>query len=239
VDVNGDHALDLVIANNRGGPGDCEQVSRTLRIMINKGHGTFRPDYGVDVAPLQEMAVGADVNGDGITDLVSTSAISSVVIGTGGGHFAPPVTNLNRGNEILSADFNGDGDADIATSDGSQSDVYVWLNNGDGTFTTKKYAGEKTPGYLTGNAIAAGDLNGDRRVDLVVSDAQGQDAGVFYGLAHGAFASEVRYGVQYEFTDVNVADYDGDGHPDIGGPAGRGGLLSPTVGVTTLINLTR
>jgi len=57
--------------------------------------------------------------------------------------------------------------------------------------------------------------------------------------ADGKFRPQVRYGVQYDGVDVNIADYDGDGHLDIGGPSGIGGALtSGREGVTTLINQT-
>jgi hypothetical protein len=87
IDVNGDGALDLVIANNRGGPsGFCNTVSRQIRILINNGNGTFQPDYGVNVSTRCSMVAGTDLNGDGIMDLVDTDAITHVLIGTGGGH---------------------------------------------------------------------------------------------------------------------------------------------------------
>jgi len=41
-----------------------------------------------------------------------------------------------------------------------------------------------------------------------------------------------------DLVDVTLADYDGDGRPDIGGPAGIGGAFSGRTGVTTVINLT-
>lgn len=240
IDVNGDGALDLVVANNRGGPSSfCDSVSRQLRIMINNGHGNFQADYGVQLGSLNDMAVGADFNNDRITDLFVTGAISYLVLGKRNGTFGAATSFSTRGNEAAVADLNGDGRPDIATTDGSFQNMYVMLNRGGGQFATTVYPGEKISGYLTGNAIAIGDLNADGHPDIVVSDAQGEDAGVFYGLAHGAFRSEIHYGVQADFTDVNVADYNGDGHPDIGGPAGIGGFNGSgigTTGVTTLVN---
>jgi hypothetical protein len=213
------------------------QVSVTIRILINNGDGTFQPDYGEYVGTLSSMVAGADLDGDGITDLVVTDAITHVLMGTGNGQFAQHVDYRSRGNEVAIGDFNGDGHPDVATADGSLQSVWVMLNDGSGAFPKlAKYPGERIHGYLTGNGIALADLDGDGRLDIAVSDAQGQDVGVFYGMAKGAFRAEIRYGVQYDFVDVNVADYDGDGRPDIGGPAGIGGALQANAaGVTTLI----
>ena len=111
------------------------------------------------------------------------------------------------------------------------------INDGDGGFVQiENYAGEEIFGYLNGNAIATGDLNEDGFADLAVSDAQGQDVGVWYGLPDAQFRPQVRYGVQYAGADVNIADYDADGHLDIGGPSSIGSLASGREGVTTLIN---
>ena len=241
IDVNGDGPLDLVVANDRSGPSlFCDQVSRTIRILINNGDATFQPDYEVFIGSSSSQVAGADLDADGILDLVDTDAITHVLFGTGGGQFAPTVDYAARGNELVIVDFDHDGDPDVATADGSFADMYVMLNDGDGGFIqTTKYPGEKIIGYLTGNSIAAGDLNEDGFTDLAVSDAQGQDVGVYYGRADGKFRPQVRYGVQYDGVDVNIADYDGDGHLDIGGPSGIGGALtSGREGVTTLINQT-
>jgi hypothetical protein len=239
IDVNNDGPLDLVVANNRGGPSlFCDMVSRQIRILINNGDATFQPDYAVNVGTLSSMVAGADLDADGLMDLVDTDAITHVLFGTGGGQFAPPVDYPSRGNELVIVDFDHDGDPDVATSDGSTWSMYVMLNDGDGGFVqTTNYPGEEIIGYLNGHAIAAGDLNGDGFADLAVSNTQGQDVGVYYGLPNGVFRPQLRYGVQYDGADVNIADYDGDGHLDIGGPSGIGGALtSVREGVTTLIN---
>lgn len=239
IDVNDDKALDLVVDNNRGGPDEfCEKASRELLILLNNGDGTFQPDYPVELGSLNEMAVGADFTGDGILDLFATDAISYLVPGTGNGQFGQAVSFSARGNEAAVGDFNADGRPDVATADGSFQNMYVMLNTGNGTFSTKMYPGEKINGYLTGNAIAVADLDGDGHLDIAVSDFQGQDVGVYYGQARGAFRPQIRYGAQYDLSDVNLADYDGDGHPDIGGPAGRGGFPIGKTGATTVRNLT-
>jgi hypothetical protein len=239
IDVNDDGALDLVVANDRSGPSDfCMRVARTIRIALNNGNGTFQPDYGVELGSLNEMAAGGDFNGDGIVDLVVTDAITYVVFGTGNGQFGAATPYKSRGNEVAVGDFNGDGHPDAATSDGSLQSMWIMLNKGNGTFGLTDHPGEKIFGYLTGNAVSLGDVDGDGHTDVAVSDAQGQDVGVFYGRGDGTFRSEIRYGAEYDLVDVTLADYDGDGRPDIGGPAGIGGAFSGRTGVTTVINLT-
>ena len=104
--------------NNRSGPSEfCESVDDTVRVALNNGDGTFQPDYGVTVSGLPEMAIGADVTEDGMTDIVSSSTQVSVARGTGGGAFAPPVHYDARGAELTGRDLDGDGDLDVATSE--------------------------------------------------------------------------------------------------------------------------
>jgi hypothetical protein len=241
IDVNGDSKLDLVVANDRSGPSQfCDEVSRTIRILIGHGDGTYDPDYGVYVGTSSSMVAGADIDDDGIMDLVDTDAITHVLIGTGGGLYEPAVAYDARGNELLIADLDVDGDPDVASADGSLQHLWIMSNKGNGTFTERSYPGEQIPEYLTGNAIDAADLDGDGSLDMVVSNTQGMDAGVYYGRGDGTFRPQIRYGVQYDFDDVNVADYDGDGRADIAGPAGIGSALNSVAeGVTSLINRSR
>jgi hypothetical protein len=237
-DVDGDGNLDLIVANNRGGPSAfCEEVSRTVRVSLGNGDGTFAPDFAVEMGHLQEMAAAADVNGDGRQDIVSTSATTDVATALPGGGFAAPVTYDARGNELAFADLNGDTHPDVVTADGSTSGVYVLLNDGTGSYTSTRYEGEHVSGLMNGRAVAVGDVNGEALVDVAVADVAGQNAGIFYGKAGGKLGAEIRYGTHANFTDVNLADYNGDGRLDVGGPAGleTQAIFLDRPGVTVLI----
>jgi len=71
---------------------------------------------------------------------------------------------------ITAADFNGDGNLDLAVVDTPQSGtgaVSILLGNGDGTFQAQKM-------YAVGNvpkSIAVGDFNGDGKLDLAVTNS--------------------------------------------------------------------
>ena len=219
-DVNGDGKLDLVVANNRGGPSAfCDEVSRTVRVSLGNGDGTFAPDFPVQLGHLSEMAMAADVDRDGRADIVATSATTDVLRALPGGGFAGPVTYAARGNDMAIADFNGDKRLDIVTADGSTSTLYVLLNGANGSFTVHSHASEQVSNLMNGRALALGDLDRDGFLDVVVSHEAGQDVGVFYGRAGGQLGPESRYGMHAGFTDVNLADFDRDGRLDIAGPS--------------------
>jgi hypothetical protein len=239
-DANGDGNLDLIVANNRGNPGAfCDEVSRTVRVALGNGDGTFAPDFGVQIGHLTEMAATADVNGDGRADVVSTAATTDVALGLPGGGFATPATYQARGNALALADMNGDGHLDVVTADGSTSAVYVLRNSGSGSYTVQRYESEQVSALMNGRALAIGDLNRDGLLDVAVSHESGQNAAVFYGRTGGQLAPELRYGTHASFTDINMADYNGDGPLDLAGPGGleTQGIFLDHPGVTVLLDV--
>ena len=88
------------------------------------------------------MAV-ADLNGDGIPDIVTanyTGSDVSVLIGNGDGTFQAP-RNLAAGNacyDVKVADLNGDGMPDIVVTNKDDNTVGVFLGEGKGDFEPMK-----------------------------------------------------------------------------------------------------
>ncbi len=101
----------------------------------------------------------------------------------------------NGPTDVFAADLNHDGHADIVTTEFSADMVTVFLNHGNGTFTS---GGSAT--YLTApsprNVIIA-DLNGDGNPDIVTASCPsgtGQAfASVLFGRGDGTFANHVDY----------------------------------------------
>jgi hypothetical protein len=87
----------------------------------------------------------------------------------------------------------------------------VLLGNGDGTF-------QQAQSYWTGVSplfVAAADLNGDGKLDLVTANFGGNNVSVLRGNGDGTFQSPVNYDVGIHPTSVAVADLNGDGKPDL------------------------
>src|SRR5262245_47423071 len=62
-------------------------------------------------------------------------------------------------------------------------------------------------------AAAAGSVNDDRLLDLIVADSSGLS--VLFGAAHGTFATPLTSRTAAQPSAVATADFDGDGHLDV------------------------
>jgi hypothetical protein len=202
-DLNGDGKLDLAVANSGG-----------VSVLLGNGDGTFQAaaSYGPGAS---SVAVG-DFNGDSKPDLAVTSGGGvSVLLGNGNGTFQTAV-NYGVGGTTSSltvGDFNGDGKADLAVatslSPPSSDNVSVLLGIGDGTFQPAVH-------YVVGShpyAVAAGDFNGDGKLDV----AAATDVGIAFLPANGdgTFRTAINYGAGSHPNAVAAGDFDGDGKPDL------------------------
>ena len=157
----------------------------------------------------------ADVNGDGILDLVSADTAGNrvlVALGAGDGTFAAPVPFATGAGpvRVMVADVNGDGKPDIVTSNSVAGTVSVLLGNGAGSFA----AHLDTAVGSSPLGLAAGDLNRDGKLDLVVANHGGTTVSVLLGHGTGWFTkSSVTVGAQP--AAVGLGDFNRDGKLDL------------------------
>jgi hypothetical protein len=126
-DFDEDGALDILAGQENGGGG----------LYFGNGDGTFRPPVGFSVINLMYDVDVADMNRDGHLDVVVAGwpASALVVLGNGDGTFRPPVAAVAGGENsysVAEADFDGDGNPDVATCEGDS--VAIALGMGDGAF---------------------------------------------------------------------------------------------------------
>jgi hypothetical protein len=233
-DVNADGTLDLVVANGNGG------AAGTVGVLLGNGNGTFKPVhlYGSGGNQAASVAV-ADVNGDGKPDVIVTDTNNStnigVLLGNGDGTFRRVVTYSSGGGSpwsVAVADVNGDGKLDLLVANEcavnsvscSEGLVGVLLGNGDGTFRPAVMYSSGGPNFYNPVSLSVADLNGDGKLDLVVTNACGTSSdcsengsvGVLLGNGDGTFNPAMTFGTGGQGTDsVAVADVNGDGKPDL------------------------
>lgn len=125
-----------------------------------------------------------------------------------------PESTIATGNDpvaVVTADFNGDGNLDLAVANYKDNTVSIYLGNGDGTFNSN--------GTLaTGNgpiALATADFNGDGFVDLAVLNETDNTVSIFLGNGDGTFALKGTYATGVNPVAMVTGDFNNDGHTDL------------------------
>ena len=174
-DTNSDGIPDLIATSGQG-----------VNVQFGNGDGTFRSGPLTDVAdnflaPIIILQAAVDMNHDGKVDLVFTGSYNYsyggqnygqvfVALGNGDGtfqqgRFYPAGTDSSATiGELVVADFNKDGNLDIAQV--GASGVWLYVGKGDGTFAPAVLAAKLASG---GYGIALADFNDDGSPDLVVA----------------------------------------------------------------------
>jgi len=232
-DVNGDGAPDIFLGRIGG--------TRGNGILVNDGTGHFTreadsiPDELRGGCSVILSSTFADVNGDGMQDLIVGGGTNpcqpvptAVLLNDGHGRF-PTLTRLPQPPyqfdspiDIQAGDLNGDGAPDLVLGYNKQSFTGLWLqilvNDGHGNFADE--TAQRLPpqddnsfgGFY--NWIRLVDLNGDGHLDIATGLETGSDHTSPYFLSDGtghftALPQNLGFGPDDTYTLADMGGYRG------------------------------
>ncbi len=247
-DFNGDGIPDIAMVSTNL---TSSASGGFVTIMLGTGKGYFSAPHSYPIQLPAGTIVAGDLNGDGAIDLVVTRSgayynfnaphpvDTEVLLGHGNGTFDAAqgytvVGTPNQSqytNQAFLADENHDKKLDLI------GDWGVALGNGDGTFQAPIHFPD---GIVNIRSIAAGDMNGDGVLDLVINGASAN--GTFWsliGLGNGHFRVA---STSAPLGQANVlADLNHDGKFDVIAASGSAVVVSlgkgdGTFGTPTVYN---
>ena len=230
-DLDGDGKADLAVTN---------QFSNTVSVFRNTStSGTLdatsfaaKVDYTTGSTPFS-VSIG-DLDGDGKADLAVSNQFSNTVsvfrnTSTSGTidatSFATKVDYTTGAVPVSVSigDLDGDGKADLAVTNQNSSTVSVFRNTStSGTIDATSFAAKVD--YTTGTtpfSVSIGDLDGDGKADLAVSNQSSNTVSVFRNTSTSgtidatSFATKVDYTTGAVPVSVSIGDLDGDGKADM------------------------
>jgi len=230
-DLNKDGKPDIVISN-------AEDSS--IAILLNYGNRQFTQAAGSPfyAGHFPNDINIADFNRDGDLDVALANhekKYFTVLLGNGKGQFmaapkSPFVVQVKpHTHGIVSADFNSDGNLDIATDSWAVDSIVTLSGDGKGNFTNPVYHATGKHPY---QRLRTADFNKDGNADIVTTNLDGNTVTILLGDGKGNFSTHFFDSGNTPFG-VAIGDLNRDGNLDLavinsptisGGKPGKDGL---------------
>jgi hypothetical protein len=240
-DLDGDSKSDLVIAN---GGGTVSVLRNTATSgTITSGSLAAKVDF-TPAADSRDVAI-SDIDGDGKLDMAVTNDGNNSVsifrntsttgsITSGSFSLKVDFTTGTRPHGIVLGDVDLDGKPDMIVVNYSSNSVSVFRNTStSGTITTGSFAAKVD--FTTGSGpeyVAIGDIDGDGRPDLAVTNVNGNSVSVFRNtstpgsIKTGSFSTKTDFATGTGPWHLALGDLDEDGKPDLAVANNSGNTIS-------------
>lgn len=220
-DFNGDGKPDLALADG---------LTANVYIRLNDGSGGYPSETSIPAPEIVNALAVLDYNVDvdGHDDILTTGGI---LLGNGSGSFptALPFPDGFLCRVVMHDDLNGDGKPDIILGSSANLGEVILGTGGNSLSTPTYHTLADSP-----EGVATNDFDADGRREALFTNG-GTDATLWPGGSHGAFRWVRALPVSTSLPNFQaaagaaVADFTGDGIPDLVVPRGGsefGGVLS-------------
>jgi len=182
-------------------------------------------DYtlGTTVSVSGKESTGGPTGNISFLDTTNNTVLSSVALGspTVGATFDEIVnsTSVYTSAGVVVADFDGDGNLDMAVSGGDSlpKQFYIFRGDGNGNFTAVGTGAPVGPG----SPLVVQDFNGDGFPDLLVENTSNFTVNLYLGNGDGTFRAAPGGYITEADSDILAGDFNGDGIPDFAVASGN------------------
>ncbi|CAF3764261.1 unnamed protein product [Adineta steineri] len=215
-DLNNDGKLDIIVANHG---------TNNIGILAGQGNGTFEIQVIISTGyESQPYSVAVyDLNNDTYMDIVvACSGLNTidVLLGFGNGSFTIPYKYSTNNNSfplsLVIGDFDNDNQLDIGVANYQNESVGMFFGYGNGFFTDQMIFFSVTYNFNP-YSIAAGDFNGDNRLDIAVVNYDYNYVDIVLTYRNYTFLNQNTYstGINSGPSSISVADLNNDEQLDI------------------------
>ncbi|GII92333.1 FG-GAP repeat domain-containing protein [Sinosporangium siamense] len=236
-DVTGDNRPEIVARNGEGA------------VLVYPHNGATSTNFWTSIVfgstggwNTSDRLSMADVTGDGRPDLIARDTSGSLWVhpwqsGTAGAMWSPTArfaagTGFNYAFDVMTGDVNGDGKLELVTQVARNSEL--WLFPHDGSATGNPWPARTAAGTDWGSAsqVYLGDVNGDRRQDLIALDRR-IDGGTLWIYINNGSTTGSPWSTRYFggngwniFNSLLLGDVTGDGRADVVGRSPNGDMFA-------------